>query len=235
MHKIFKRLLEYGARNSQPDLKRIQEIHDTACALGARCNHENMPGVIKDMGYSESVSPDPTTLEAWHGASAKGKRCVADVMKQGKDMSAAIAICRASLGESFTEAAPVKYAHIDFNPPESVSKAALRGLALRKEYGRGGLDTQQAGEQGIGSGVARARDLAGGGAVSPETVRRMVAFFARHVQNKDTPPAEGNGQIAWLLWGGDPGKAWAEKVVQQMEAADKKVESMRRRLEKVGG
>jgi hypothetical protein len=28
--------------------------------------------------------------------------------------------------------------------------------------------------------------------------------------------------VAWLLWGGNPAKAWAEKVVAQMEAADKK-------------
>lgn len=40
-------------------------------------------------------------LEAYKGASAKGKSCVTKVMKQGKDMSAAIAICRASLGEAF--------------------------------------------------------------------------------------------------------------------------------------
>lgn len=123
-----------------------------------------------------------------------------------------------------------KYAHLDFTPPEGVQKAALRGLALRKQYGRGGLTTQQAGEQGIGSGVARAASLANGKALEPATIRQMVAFFSRHEKNKDTPPAEGNGQIAWLLWGGDPGRTWAEKLAAQMDAADKKTEAILRGL-----
>lgn len=123
-----------------------------------------------------------------------------------------------------------KYAHLDFTPPEWVQKAALRGLALRKQYGRGGLTTQQAGEQGIGSGVARAASLANGKALEPATIRQMVAFFSRHKKNKDTPPAEGNGQIAWLLWGGDPGRTWAEKLAAQMDAADKKTEAILRGL-----
>lgn len=164
------------------------------------------------------------TSEAWHGASAKGKRCVKDVMAQGKDLSAAIAICRSSLGEAL----PVKYQAIDFTPPEAVQKAALRGLALRRKYGRGGLTTQQAGEQGIGSGVARAATLAKGTAVSPDTIRQMVAFFSRHEQHKDTPPEEGNGRIAWLLWGGDAGRAWATAVLRRMDAADSKAEAVAR-------
>lgn len=119
-----------------------------------------------------------------------------------------------------------KYAAIDFAPPDDVRKAALRGLALRKQYGRGGLDTQQAGDAGIGSGVARARDLANGKQISPETIGRMLSFFARHEGNKNTPPEKGNGQIAWLLWGGDAGLAWARKVQAQMETADRRMEAL---------
>ena len=33
-------------------------------------------------------------------------------------------------------------------------------------------------------------------------------------------PAEDKGYVAGLLWGGDAGKSWANKVVRQMEAAD---------------
>ena len=113
-----------------------------------------------------------------------------------------------------------KYASLDFTPPEAVQKAAARGLALRKEYGRGGLTTQQAGDAGIGSGVARATSLSNGDKLSPDTIRQMVAFFSRHEKNKDTPPEEGNGMIAWLLWGGDPGRTWAEKLVRQMDNED---------------
>ena len=42
-----------------------------------------------------------------------------------------------------------------FSPPSSVRAAARRGLELRKKHGKGGLTTQEAGKQGIGSGVAR--------------------------------------------------------------------------------
>jgi hypothetical protein len=45
----------------------------------------------------------------------------------------------------------------------------------------------------------------------------MVAFFNRHEKNKDTPPEKGNGMIAWYLWGGDPGRKWAEKVQTSMK------------------
>ena len=98
-----------------------------------------------------------------------------------------------------------------FVPPKGVQEAAQRGLDLRRKYGRGGTPT----------GIARARDLANGRAVSEETIGRMVNFFGRHEENKDTPPEEGNGMIAWLLWGGDPGKRWAERIHKQlMEQAE---------------
>jgi hypothetical protein len=57
----------------------------------------------------------------------------------------------------------------------------------------------------------------------------MVSFFARHEGNKQAdgfnPGEDGYpsaGKIAWLLWGGDAGKRWAEKVKGQMDAADEK-------------
>lgn len=124
---------------------------------------------------------------------------------------------------------PKKYANINFTPPEGVRSAARRGLELRRKFGRGGLDTKEASKQGIGSGVQRATNLANGDAASPETIGRMVSFFARHEKNKDskTPSGEpGAGQIAWLLWGGDAGRRWAEKTKRQMEAADMKTKSL---------
>lgn len=119
-----RRLLEYGARNNRTDKQTIQEMHDMACELGASCRHENAPGMLKDGGYMEAVTLDPTTEAgmAWHNASAKGKRCVADVMKQGKDQSAAIAICRASLGEAF-EMSPLE---------KQVREQVLEALKKRK-------------------------------------------------------------------------------------------------------
>jgi hypothetical protein len=120
-----------------------------------------------------------------------------------------------------------KYDHIDFKPSEAVANAAARGLELRKKNkGKGGLSTQQAGAQGIGSGVARAVSLKNRQTLSPSTVRRMKSFFDRHEKNKGAsdgkPLTQDKGYIAWLIWGGDPGRSWANKICKQMDAADKK-------------
>lgn len=117
-----------------------------------------------------------------------------------------------------------RYEGISFVPPESVANAAARGLNLRSRTGRGGLTTKQASKEGIGSGVARAASLKNRQKLSPSTISRMVSFFARHSaykKNHTTNPPS-NSLISWLLWGGDPGKAWAEKVKAQMDRADEK-------------
>lgn len=117
-----------------------------------------------------------------------------------------------------------RYAGINFVPPEAVANAAARGLNLRSKTGRGGLTTKQASKEGIGSGVARAASLKNRQKLSPSTISRMVSFFARHSaykKNHTTDPPS-NSLISWLLWGGDPGKAWAEKVKAQMDRADEK-------------
>lgn len=118
------------------------------------------------------------------------------------------------LGSKIETNIPEKYKHIDFKPSEAIAKNAARGLELRKELGRGGTEV----------GVARARDLQNRKTLSPETMRRMKAYFDRHqsddleYKGKDTTA----GYVAWLLWGGDAGYSWAKKVVKQMNAADDK-------------
>jgi hypothetical protein len=104
----------------------------------------------------------------------------------------------------------------DFIPPLAVRKAAQRGLAMRDaapKSKKGGLSPKEAAKQGIGSGVTRARQLSSGKKVSLATLKRMVSFFARHEANykKGGPKAV----IAWLLWGGNPGKAWANRIVKK--------------------
>ena len=66
------------------------------------------------------------------------------------------------------------YEDINFSPPEGVRNEAQRGLDWRREYGRGGTEV----------GIARARDLAGGRTISPETAKRMKAYFDRHEVDK---------------------------------------------------
>ncbi len=110
---------------------------------------------------------------------------------------------------------PKKYAHIDFTPPAKVARQAERGLDLRKAHNRGGTKI----------GVARARDLKNRRHVSVETIHRMVNYFTRHEVDKeganfddtDNPSA---GKIAWLLWGGDPGRTWAKSILKKIEKAD---------------
>ena len=124
---------------------------------------------------------------------------------------------------------PKKYDHIDFKPPQGVAEAAAKGLELRQKASpsnRGGLTPAQASKEGIGSGVQRAVNLKNRDTVSPDVIKQMVGFFARHEKNKDVPadkkgePWNAKGHVAWLLWGGDPGRTWAEKVRGQMETAD---------------
>lgn len=114
------------------------------------------------------------------------------------------------------------YDHIDFTPPEGAQKAAARALEVRASK-----PPSQRGMTGVG--LARARDIANGKTLSPETVRRMLSFFQRHEGDKSgsTWGEQGKGWQAWNGWGGDPGFAWARKVVRQMEAADAKLASER--------
>ncbi len=112
-----------------------------------------------------------------------------------------------------------KYESINFKPPESVAKAAKRGLELRAEYNRGGTSV----------GVARARTLSNRTKVTPRTIARMVSYFARHEVDLDAPAAKrGNdgfpsaGYIAWQLWGGNAGKSWANKIRGQIVREDER-------------
>jgi HK97 family phage prohead protease len=122
-----------------------------------------------------------------------------------------------------------RYDHIDFTPPAGVRDEAAKGLAWRSEYGRGGTAV----------GIARARDLSNGATISPETARRMKAYFDRHEidkQGKGWNPGDNgfpsNGRIAWALWGSDPGRAWSRKLVEQMNAADEENRSMVNAIER---
>lgn len=101
---------------------------------------------------------------------------------------------------------------LDLRPPATVAAAARRGLELRAEYGRGGTAV----------GVARARDLSNRRTLTVETAKRMVAYFTRHEVDLQAPAARRGhpdypspGYIAWLLWGGDAGRAWARRIVRQ--------------------
>jgi len=103
---------------------------------------------------------------------------------------------------------------VDLKPTEAMAAEAERGLAWREEHNRGGTEV----------GVARARDIKNRKNLSPDTVRRMKSYFARHEVDKDaegfSPGEEGYpsaGRIAWALWGGDSGQSWANRKSDELD------------------
>lgn len=122
---------------------------------------------------------------------------------------------------------------VDLTPTEAMRAAAKRGLDLRQKAPKsrkGGLDTKQAGARGIGSGVARARDILSGKALSEKVVRQMHAFFSRHAafKHKHKEEPEGKAIQSWLLWGGDAGEAWSKRKVDEMNRDSETVEKAAR-------
>lgn len=104
---------------------------------------------------------------------------------------------------------------INTKPTKGMMEEAEKGLEWRKEYGRGGTEI----------GVARARNIKNGDNLSFDTIKRMNSFFARHEKSSKggegfEPGQDGfpsAGRIAWALWGGDAGQAWAKKKVKEIE------------------
>ena len=110
-------------------------------------------------------------------------------------------------------------ADLNLQPSAGMVSEAKKGLDWRSEHGRGGTAV----------GIARARDIMNGKAMSVSTVKRMYSFFARHEVDKQAegfrPGEKGypsNGRIAWALWGGDPGQSWSKKKRDQIEREENK-------------
>ena len=93
-------------------------------------------------------------------------------------------------------------------PTQKMASNARKGLELRAKFNRGGTEV----------GVHRAQQLVDQAELDAGDVKSMHSYFARHAVDKegkahawgsnDDPSA---GYIAWLLWGGDAGKAWADR------------------------
>lgn len=104
----------------------------------------------------------------------------------------------------------------DLTPPAAVAAAAKKGLELRAKFGRGGTEV----------GVHRAEGLAARHAVTAEDVVHISSYFARHAVDKDAKSHEWGddgdpsaGYIAWLLWGGDAGRKWADGLKAKLDKA----------------
>ncbi len=104
-----------------------------------------------------------------------------------------------------------------YEPTAEMRAEAEQGLEWRREFGRGGTEV----------GIARARDISNGRRLPYETVVRMSSYFARHEVDKEAqgfrPGEDGypsNGRIAWALWSGDSGMAWASRIIREASAED---------------
>lgn len=101
-----------------------------------------------------------------------------------------------------------------YTPTLKMAANAQRGLKLREKFGRGGTDV----------GVRRAHQLAARDAVSAADVKAIASYFARHEVDKQGKAHEWGdasdpsaGYVAWLLWGGDEGRTWAERKRDGLE------------------
>jgi hypothetical protein len=93
-------------------------------------------------------------------------------------------------------------------PTQKIASNAKNGLELRAKFNGGGTEV----------GVHRAQQLADRAELDVGDVKSMHSYFARHAVDKqgkahawgsnDDPSA---GYIAWLLWGGDERKHWADR------------------------
>ena len=101
-----------------------------------------------------------------------------------------------------------------FKSTAKMAANAKKGLKLREAFHRGGTDV----------GVNRAQQLADRQELSVKDVKSMHSYFARHEVDKEGKSHEWGsdsnpsaGYVAWLLWGVDAGKAWADRHAKGLE------------------
>lgn len=99
-----------------------------------------------------------------------------------------------------------------FVPPAKVAREAKRGLELRRSMPRSRRCCTDV-------GIRRAVQLKNRQPVSLETLQRMRSYFARHERDKKGQGwgVDSKGWQAWLLWGGDAGREWAEECIEYAE------------------
>ena len=95
-------------------------------------------------------------------------------------------------------------------PPLPVAIEAKRGLELRSAQ-------PESNKCCTSVGIRRAVQLSNRQPVSIDTIKRMRSYFARHSVDRLGKGwgVNSRGYQAWLCWGGDAGRDWAEKIFQQ--------------------
>ena len=100
-----------------------------------------------------------------------------------------------------------------YKPTTGMASAARRALNWKKEGYAGGTRV----------GLARANQLVNRENLTASTVLRMHSFFSRHEVDKQATGFQSGeegfpspGRVAWDLWGGDGGQAWAKSKRNQI-------------------
>lgn len=98
--------------------------------------------------------------------------------------------------------------------PLLVRKNAQLGLVLRKLFGRGGTQV----------GINTANALVNKETLTFKQVLKIAEYFPRHAGDNIMSIKQlrsnqltdvNNGTIAWLLWGGNEGRKWAETIKKE--------------------
>jgi HK97 family phage portal protein len=107
------------------------------------------------------------------------------------------------------------YHGVDFTPPHSVRERTKQGLKW--------LDERQVSRR-LGDRVRkRAEGLASGKAVTPNLLRRIDAWFAKHgdvMFNCEEDGSPSLGKVCSLLIGHREGRKWARRVLKQVKSVD---------------
>ena len=110
-----------------------------------------------------------------------------------------------------------KVANPNLVPPETVRAAARRGIEYHAQ-GKAGDGFEEA-------TLDRAHKIANGEELTPEHVNRMHSFFERHAGERSKDPKNKNKitpwDVAWLAWGGNPGRAWARQKNEEIDRWNK--------------
>jgi hypothetical protein len=170
------------------------------------------------------VWPHRAARAAWDNVGQSMDTCMAHMVTEaGWDDRKAEAFCR-GLRDSLHQQNPLSQfqteaagSELDLTPPAAAQDNAQQVLDWRDEHPdeiEGMTET----------GWRRARQLAEGGELSADVVKRM-AQFNRHRQNSgvadehEGTPWRDAGHVAWLGWGGDAGVDWALETSEALAAS----------------
>ena len=111
---------------------------------------------------------------------------------------------------------PIKMTQDDFadtisDYPEGVKNAAKKAVDYAEKNGWGSCGTQV--------GKTRASQLAKGGPISVDTIKRMYSYLSRHKSDLTSSKSydDGCGKLMYDSWGGEPALKWAERKLESLQ------------------